>query len=57
MAKSDKNIVRDILRAQGIWDEPTKEAVKVFSEATFAARSEATRDAEYDAQMEANFRD
>lgn len=57
MAKSDKNIVRDILRAQGIWAEPTAEAVKAYRDASHEVWSEATRDAEYDAQMNENFRD
>lgn len=55
--KSDKNIVRDILRAQGVWDEPTKEAVAAYRAAADAVRSEATADANYDAQMAENFRD
>jgi hypothetical protein len=56
MAKSDKNIVHDILRAQGVTTEPTPEAIKVFRDATQEIWSEATRDAEYDAQMAENFR-
>lgn len=35
--KSDKNIVRDVLRAQGLWDvEPTEEAVKVIRDFGYA---------------------
>lgn len=49
--KSDKSIVREILRAQGIQDEPTAEAVIVYRDAAHEVYSEAARDAEYDAQM------
>lgn len=55
MAKSDKNIVRDILRAQGIWDEPTAEAIKVYRDASHEKYVEGADDANYDAQMRENF--
>jgi hypothetical protein len=53
MAKSDKEIVRDILLAQGIKDEPTPAAVAVYNDAAFDVWTEATRDAEYDANVNA----
>ncbi|WP_157497186.1 hypothetical protein [Leifsonia sp. Leaf264] len=50
--KTDKNIVRDILRAQGLWDvEPTDEAVKVLRDAQQEKWSEGYRDAEYEANV------
>ena len=55
MAKSTKNIVRDILRAQGIWEDPKPETIKAYEDAVHDVYSEATRDAEYDAQMQRNF--
>lgn len=41
MAKSDKNIVRDILKAQGVYEhgdtpEPTPEAINVLRDYGFA---------------------
>jgi len=50
MAMSDKNIVRSILRAQGIWDEPTPEAIKAYRDAAHEAYREGSNDArdEYD---------
>jgi hypothetical protein len=55
MGKSDKNIVRDILRAQGIWDEPTADAIKVYRDAAHDKYVEGSNDANYDAQMSENF--
>lgn len=48
--KSSKNIVRDILKAQGLpWDvEPTPEAVKVLHDALHDKWSEGYDDADYD---------
>lgn len=48
--KSTKNIVRDILKAQGLaWDiEPTPEAIKVLSEALHGKWSEGYDNADYD---------
>jgi formylmethanofuran dehydrogenase subunit E-like metal-binding protein len=57
MFKSTKDIAREILRAQGINDEPSDAAVRVLRDAIEDAESETRRDAEYDAQMAENFRD
>lgn len=47
--KSYKNIVRDILKANGIWDvEPSEESVKILSEALQSNWSKGYNDAEYD---------
>jgi hypothetical protein len=48
--KSDKNIVRDILKAQGLpWDEePTEEAVKILSDALRQQYRKGYDDAQYD---------
>lgn len=51
MAKSDKNIVRDILKAQGVYvhgdtPEPTVEAIKVLSDYGHAKWREGYNDSE-----------
>lgn len=38
--KSAKNLAREVLRAQGVWDEPTSEAVKVMAAAMHAKWAE-----------------
>jgi hypothetical protein len=48
MAKSDKEVVWDILRAQGISAEPTPEAIKVFANARAHSYLEGVRDTNAD---------
>lgn len=48
MAKSDKETVRDILRAQGISAEPTPEAVKIFADARAYSYLDGVRDTNAD---------
>lgn len=54
---SEKSIVRKILRAQGIWDEPTPAAIAAYRDAAHGAWKEGQESAEYDAQMAENMRD
>jgi len=50
LMKSNKDIVRDILKAQGIRDpEPTPEAVKILSRALFEKWQEGNTDGWHDA--------
>ena len=53
MSKSPKNVVRDILKAQGLpWDtEPTQEAVRILSEYAFQEYCRGSDDQAYEAAM------
>jgi hypothetical protein len=51
MAKSPKNQVRDILRAQGIYDEPKDEAVMVLGRLLLASYKEGGDDERYNASF------
>ena len=54
--KSEKNIVKDILKAQGVYvhgdvPEPTPEAVKILRDFGFAKWQEGGNDTRYDYEM------
>jgi hypothetical protein len=56
MDKTDKEIVAEILRAQGITAEPTNAAVAAYKVRADAVWNEAVRDVERSAQINAALR-